>query len=342
MKKLFFLTLIVFLFIGSCSKNNLRSQWLIPENEVEDGGPGKDGIPAIMNPEFISIDEVDFLSDNDLVIGVILNGEIKAYPHPILDWHEIVNDKVDDINIALTYCPLTGTAIAWNRTFGNSTTTFGVSGKLYNSNLIPYDRETDSYWSQIGLNCVNGELIGSVIETFPVLETSWKTWKKLYPDAEIMSTNTGFSRDYNRYPYGAYRTNNSSLLFPVSPFDDRLLSKERVLGVLNMGANKVYSINKFTEPQVIFDTVGSDKLIIIGSKEDNFIVAFFGDDALNNLTIDLTELPVIAKDADGNELDITGKVVNGPLAGLQLEQPTAFMGYWFSFGAFYPGIEIYE
>ena len=131
------------------SSNSLQNEWLIPEGLVRDGGPGKDGIPAISDPKFTQASAVDYLKDEDLVIGLKYNEEIKVYPHIILDWHEIVNDEIDEFAFALTYCPLTGTAINWNRKLNGITTTFGVSGLLYNSNLIPYDRETDSNWSQM-------------------------------------------------------------------------------------------------------------------------------------------------------------------------------------------------
>ena len=271
----------------SCSKENGNTQqdWLIPADEVEDGGPGKDGIPSIDNPIFIDVNEVNFLADNALVVGMIYDGEAKAYPHPILDWHEIVNDEIGDRKVALTYCPLTGTAIAWNRNLDGQTTTFGVSGKLYNSNLIPYDRATDSYWSQANLNCVNGERIGSVIETFPIIETTWSTWKSLYPNSKVLSTQTGFSRDYTAYPYGDFRTNNDFIIFPFTPFDSRLPTKERVLGVLNNGNNRAYSINEFSDAQVLEDQLGGDELLIIGSRAQNFIVAFKDTVSYTHLTL---------------------------------------------------------
>jgi len=343
MKKIFFLSLAFGIFLISCNKTTSpSSEWLIPSEQVRDGGPGKDGIPSVDNPNFISVDAVDFLSDEDLIVGVFHNGKIKGYPHPILDWHEIVNDEIDDRKLALTYCPLTGTAIAWNREIDGNTTTFGVSGKLYNNNLIPYDRATDSYWSQIGLNCVNGERIRMKADLFPVVEMTWKAWKDNFPDAEVMSTATGYSRNYNNYPYGDYRTNNSYFLFPRNPADDRLPAKERVLGILNNGENKAYSIENFVTPTVIYDKVGEDNFIIVGSKEAKFIVAFEDNGLLEDLTFNFENLPIIGTDTNGNQLDISGQIVAGPLAGTQLAQPEAFIGYWFSFGSFYPGIDIYN
>ncbi len=330
------------LLISCSTKDNpAPRRWLIPEGQVRDGGPGKDGIPSVDNPSFITIDEVDFLADDDLVVGMYYNGHAKAYPHPILDWHEIVNDDFDDRSFALTYCPLTGTGIAWNRMVDGQLTTFGVSGKLYNNNLLPYDRRTDSYWSQLKLECVNGELIGTSPEVFSTLETTWATWKKMYPNSKILSKNTGFSRNYGVYPYGNYKTDNNYFLFPNSPQDDRLPSKERVLGVLNNGNNKVYSINLFETPRVIYDQLGADEIMVIGSKPDHFIVAFYKKD-IEGFMVDLGDLPILGTDASGNVLTVSGRIIAGPENGAQLLQPVSFMGYWFAFGAFYRDIAIYE
>ena len=175
--------------------NNPDDIWLIPFNDLRDGGPGKDGIPSIDNPIFADASSV-FLSDDELIVGIKQGDVVKAYPHYILDWHEIVNDDVNGINTTLNYCPLTGTAFAWKSTTGSTFTTFGVSGLLYNSNMILYDRETDSNWSQIQQRCVNGELIGSIPETVMVIETDWKTWKASFPNSQVLTTQTGFVKPY--------------------------------------------------------------------------------------------------------------------------------------------------
>lgn len=170
--------------------------WLIPVAEVRDGGPGKDGIPAIDNPNFISASAVTYLNDNDLVLGFADGNNVSAYPHSILDWHEIINVDTENHSIAVIYCPLTGTGIGWDRVINEKKTTFGVSGLLYNSNIIPYDRLTGSNWSQLLLKSVNGELSGTLPKTYNLIETTWKTWKAMYPASRVVSTNTGFNRNY--------------------------------------------------------------------------------------------------------------------------------------------------
>ena len=158
MKKLFSL-LLIFVFI-SCSEEpdfpdstigGGGTGWLIDRTKIFDGGPGKDGIPALENPDMASIgsSDLDILTDEDLVLVYKSGSVVKAYAHPILDWHEIINDEINGEHIAITYCPLTGTGIGWGREINSEVTTFGVSGLLFETNLIPYDRLTDSNWSQM-------------------------------------------------------------------------------------------------------------------------------------------------------------------------------------------------
>ncbi len=352
------LYMIMFIFI-SCSEddrpfladnvngqrdNSDNGEWLVPDDEVFDGGPGKDGIPAISNPGFTGPGEAQYLTDNDLVLGLVKDGVARAYPHNILDRHEIVNDSFDDLVIAVIYCPLTGTGTGWNRRVMGSITTFGVSGLLYNSNVIPYDRETDSNWSQILLKAVNGPLKGTKAETLNLFETSWATWKSMYPETLVLSENTGYKRNYKLSPYGDYKT-NSAILFPVNNYDDRLYGKERVLGVLVDDKAKAYSFEKFgTSISLVHDTHNGKDLVIAGSQEKNFIVAFRRD-ARSGRTLQFNavenSLPVIMQDNEGTLYDVFGQAVEGPGKGLHLRTVTQFMGYWFAWAAFYPEIEIY-
>jgi len=239
MKKALFLFCTLGLLLSYSCKKSQDSNWLIPSDKVEDGGPGKDGIPALDNPNFISSEEVTYLNDSDLVLGLKVGNTVRAYPIPILDWHEIINDEIEGKQIAIVYCPLTGTGIGWDRMVNGNLTTFGVSGLLYNSNIIPYDRSTDSNWSQMLLKAVNGELIGMGIDTYTLFETEWGLWKEMYPEAEVVSTDTGHARNYNSYPYGSYRTDNR-LIFPVTDSDDRRTLKDRVLGVIIDEQAKLY------------------------------------------------------------------------------------------------------
>jgi len=329
---------------SSPGSDSLKS-WAIPRDEVFDGGPGKDGIPALEDPEFISAEAADFMSDDELVIGFVVGDEARAYPHHILDWHEIINDRVGEVNIALTYCPLTGTGIGWNREIDGMVTTFGVSGLLYNSNLIPYDRKSNSNWSQMRLDCVNGELRGKEVETFPIIETTWLTWKEMYPNTKVVSRNTGHNRNYGRYPYGNYRTSHSYLIFPVSNEDDRLPNKERVLGIVQSGSVRVYSFSSFGDAvSVVNDELNGKNFVIVGNKEDNFMVSFsndMGDGSTLSFSAVQGQYPVVMTDDEGNLWDVSGRAVAGPRKDARLDVPPSFIGYWFSFAAFYPDLSIY-
>jgi len=321
--------------------------WDIPISEVFDGGPGKDGIPALENSVFIGVNEVDFLADDDLVLGVINDGEIKAYPHAILDWHEIINDKVGDLPLAVTYCPLTGTGIGWDRTIRGEITTFGVSGLLYNANLIPYDRLTDSNWSQMRLDCVNGVLRGESIPTYSLVETSWATWKAMFPDSRVVSTQTGYSRNYSRYPYGDYKTNNQNIIFPVKPEDSRLPAKERVHCVINGDQAMAFRFTEFAEGALYNEVFGGDTIVVAGSQTGNFIQSYINRTE-NGQTLDLQyhhledDPSVIMSDSEGNLWNLFGVAVSGPREGQRLEPTVSYMGYWFAVGAFFPELEIFN
>ena len=335
---------LLLLTVFSCNKNEVSGEWLIPREEVFDGGPGKDGIPSIDNPELISSSEASYLDDHDVVVGFRSGNDIRAYPHPILDWHEIINDELAGVDVAIIYCPLTGTATAWDRNIDGKKTTFGVSGLLYNTNIIPYDRKTDSNWSQMQLECVNGKLAGEKPKIYHSFETSWGTWRAMYPNSTVVSSNTGFSRNYNRYPYGDYRSNNNSLLFPVDNLDNRVPAKERVHGVIIRDKVKAYRFKDFAAGlTVIRDQVNGEPVIVAGDSVRNFIVSFhriLPDNNILAFEAVQDQLPVIMKDDEGNLWDIFGFATEGPRKGQQLISTLGFMGYWFAWGAFYENIEL--
>lgn len=317
--------------------------WLIPFAEVRDGGPGKDGIPAIDDPKFIKANEADYLNDDDLVLGFADGGEVRAYPHKILDWHEIVNDDTPNHSLAVIYCPLTGTGIGWDRNVGDKKTTFGVSGLLYNSNIIPYDRSTDSNWSQLLLKSVNGNLMGSRPIIHNLAETSWKTWKTMFPNSNVLSLSTGYNRNYQNYPYGSYKT-NENLLFPVSNSDSRMHQKERVLAVFENDKAIAFRFDQLeTNDHLITALFNDKKLVVTGNKDANIMVAF--DSELDDGTVLefqplKGQLPNILTDNEGNTWEIFGRAIDGPRKGEKLRPVPQMMGYWFAFAAFYPEISL--
>ncbi len=340
--------IIIILTFSECSQpsenpqSSVDGEWLIPQNEVFDGGPGQDRIPALTNPVIEPVQNITYLKDDDLVIGVKNDNNIRAYPHVILDWHEIINDNVGNLSVAVTYCPLTGSAIGWNRILNGSETIFGVSGLLYNSNLIPYDRATGSRWSQMLMKSVNGSLIGKNIKTETVVETTWKTWKEMYPESKVVSKNTGYSRSYGFYPYGDYKTNNNNLLFPVSHKDNRLPAKERVFGILINGDAFAFTFDFFNTINLTNTTLSNVPVVIYGNKEKNLAIAYESTVGNKVLNFNLTDknLPAVFKDDLGNVWNIFGEAIEGPDKGTKLKPVTAFISYWFAWAAFYPDTEL--
>ncbi|MEM6805768.1 MAG: DUF3179 domain-containing protein [Bacteroidota bacterium] len=317
-------------------------QWNIPLDEVFDGGLGKDGIPSLDNPNFSPAGEVNPAFDDILVMGIEHEGELKAYPVSMLNWHEIVNDEINGLEVAITYCPLTGTGIGWGRRLDGFLTTYGVSGLLYNTNLIPYDRRTGSNWSQQRLECINGPLRGRLPESYTLIETTFRSWKKSFPNSQVLNANTGFDRRYSEYPYGTYLVDDELLFFPVDPLDRRLPLKERVLGVLEEGEERAYRFNELAEGmEVIQDTLANKAILIVRSQRDNINAAFYPLEGKNYTAVQ-DDLPRILLDEEGNYYDLAGRVIEGPRSGEKLTRPLSFIGYWFSWGAFYPGIEVYN
>jgi len=204
---------------------------LIPPLEILPGGPPRDGIPSIDHPEFVIPQESDFLKPDDRILGIVISGTPKAYPIKILNWHEIVNDTVGDFHFAVTYCPLCGTGVAFSADILGEHLVFGVSGLLYNSDVLLYDRKSESLWSQIMGQAVTGPFKGRRLEMLPLLHTTWDEWRTRYPTTAVLSTKTGFSRDYSRNPYAGYEK-STRLYFKISHTPPRTYhQKERVLGI---------------------------------------------------------------------------------------------------------------
>jgi Protein of unknown function (DUF3179) len=321
--------------------------WLIPKNEVFDGGPGKDGIPSIDNPKMVAMDEVDFLEDNDLVVLFSKGGKLSIYAHKILDWHEIVND----VDVTVSYCPLTGTSIGINRNLEQNglkkKTSFGVSGLLYNTNLILYDRLTDSYWSQMKNQCVAGDLVGTFPQNEILVETTYKTVKEMFGSAQVLSNRTGYysKEQYGNYPYGDYKTNDNRLLFPVSNTDVRVPGKERVLGVLIGNDAQAFRLSSFTGgTNVINSTIGGEAVVVVGNNKRNFSVAYKSHFTNKNTNLTFASISEsgqsIFKDNLGNNYNILGEVVSGPNIGERLAGTHSYMSFWFAWAAFYPATGI--
>lgn len=200
----------------------------IPVEDILRGGPPRDGIPALTDPAVLTAAEAPW-ADEARVIGVEIDGEARAYPLAILNWHELVNDSLGGTPILVSYCPLCGTGMVFDREVAGVPRHFGVSGLLYRSDLLLYDRESESLWSQIAATAVTGPASGQRLRLLRSRQQSWKHWREAHPDTSVLSPATGHVRNYSRSPYGDYERNDR-LYFPV-PLDSRYAPKVQTLGI---------------------------------------------------------------------------------------------------------------
>lgn len=222
----------------------------VPVDKILAGAPSRDIIPAIDHPKFVTVDEVMFLESDDRVLGMEYQGISKAYPIKILNYHEIVNDVFVADPVVITYCPLCGSGVAYKADIAGRRYRFGVSGLLYNSDVLFFDRETDSLWSQLMYQAITGPLKGKRLQPFAIQHTTWQDWKNRYPDTLVLSLETGYFRDYSRDPYNKYKMDRN-IWFPVDLQINRFHPKEMVLGLEIAGKFKAYpfsEIAKVTTP----------------------------------------------------------------------------------------------
>ncbi len=237
-------------------------KYIIDPDKIISGGPPKDGIPSIDDPKFVSVEEADqWIQDNELVLALVYKDVKRVYPLQIMVWHEVVNDNIAGDPILITYCPLCGSGIAYERKIEGETVEFGTSGKLFNSNLVMYDRKTDTYWQQIDGKAIVGELTGMELKEISVDTVVWRDWKKAHPDSEVLSQDTGFNRAYGRDPYGSYYE-DSFLIFPVEGRDDRVHPKTVVFGIEIDGKFKAYGEEDLKKAGAIEDEFSGIKLKI--------------------------------------------------------------------------------
>ena len=219
---------------------------LIPREKIHHGGPARDGIPSIDKPRFISVNKASYLNAQDRILGLVYDDVIHAYPIKILNYHEIVNDHINGQAIVISYCPLCGSGMAFKPAFASDDNSFGVSGLLYNSDMLLYDRKTESLWSQIMGTAISGRLKGTKLETVQLVDTSWENWIKQHPQTKVLSNRTGYFRNYDKHPYGDYNI-NAALYFPINNTNARYHPKERVIGITIKDKHKVYPFSELAK-----------------------------------------------------------------------------------------------
>lgn len=280
------------------------SNTLIDADKILSGGPAKDGIPAIDKPIFMPVAVASHLKPDDRILGIKINGVSKAYPIAILNWHELVNDEVAGQRFIISYCPLCGTGVAFSSRVKDSDLNFGVSGLLYNSDVLLYDRQTESLWSQILGKAVSGDFIGQKLIKLPLTHTSWSDWKASHPQSQVLTEQTGHSRDYRRNPYSGYEKSRALYFQVTDKAPDWFHPKERVLGLEVDDRFKAYPFSEI-------DKAGKTSL------DDRF--------AGQNIKIhwDKNNQSASLSDASGKQI-------------------AAIEGFWFAWFAFHPNTEVFR
>lgn len=309
--------------------------------EITWGGVDKDGIPALTNPDLIEVNKANYLSDAEPVFGIEINGDVRAYPYRIMDWHEMFNDVIGGVPVSLAYCTLCGSGILYDTGVEgrDEPFVFGSSGFLFRSNKLMYDQATHSLWNQFTGRPVVGELTGSGIELkiLPLVTTTWGEWKAQHPDTKVLALETGFRRDYT--PGKAYSRyfNSPELMFPALTKDERLLPKDQVFGLRMTGAEKAWSLNSFTGGQVINDRVGVVQLVIIGDAGTRTVRAYrstgkkFTKVGKNLNTVE----------HNGKKWEVTEQALIGP-DGENLSRLPGHIAYWFAWSGYIDNTKLYK
>jgi len=330
----------------------------IRTEEIMWGGVVVDGIPALDHAKMIQPSEADYLTPEEPVFGISINGDHRAYPLRILDWHEMANDTVGDVPVSLAYCTLCGAGIAFDgRASNGKTYSFGSSGFLYRSNKLMYDRQTNTLWNQLTGEPVLGELVGSGIKLnlLPVVVTSWESWLAQHPDTLVLDIHTGYERPY--FPgaaYGDYFAYQDTM-FPVWQRSDLLDTKARIYALQIEGVPKAYPIDLLSDAQVVNDTIGNTNLVLVATRGEIFVdgenqrvgpvIYKAGGEvrAYDRLDEEFSPGPDpdTVLDSEGSPWQVTEEALIGP-EGKVAARVNGHLAYWFGWYTFFPNTLIYE
>ena len=316
--------------------------------ELASGGPPKDGIPAIDEPKHDTVQQAnEWMEDREPVLALTLGGESRAYPLHILIWHEIVNDELGGVPATVTYCPLCNSALVFDRRFEGRMLDFGTTGKLRLSDLVMYDRQTESWWQQLTGEAIIGDLTGGQLTFIPAPLVAWSDFKSEHPEGTVLSRDTGHSRRYGENPYGFYDTRDKPMVFYRGPDDARLQAMERVLAVDHDGLSLAIPFSLITEEGVIPFELGDLEAVAFhqsgtASALDTFWLPGGRDVGSTNvfvpvidgqaLTFASTESGFLDTET-GSSWTILGRAVSGPLEGAQLTQVPHGNHFWFAWAA---------
>jgi hypothetical protein len=334
------------------------SRHCVPYNQILSGGPPKDGIPAIDAPKFVSVSQANtWLKPVEPVIFVQVGDDARAYPIQIFIWHEIVNDTVGGVPIAVTFCPLCNTAIAYERTVNGRVLDFGTTGRLRFSNLLMYDRQTESWWQQAIGQAIIGKFTGTKLVPRPAAIISWATFKAAHPDGRVLSRDTGYDRSYGQNPYAGYdNVNQSPFLYQGPTISGKLRPMARVLIVVLNSEAVAYPFDALQKVHVVNDTVGNTDVVVLwtpgtASPLDTATIAGgrnVGSATVYRRTLDGQDLTFmfngtrIVDKETGSGWDILGQALGGKLAGKTLTPVVAANSFWFAWAVFRPDTRVYQ
>ncbi len=329
----------------------------VPYSEIKRGGPPRDGITPIDHPVFETVSEASsYMTDHEPVVSVELGGESRAYPLAILIWHEIVNDELGGNPIAVTYCPLCNTAIVFDREVGEERRLldFGTTGYLRHSDMVMWDRQTESWWQQITGEAIVGEFTGARLEFLPARLVSWQDFKQAFPKGSVLSRETGYSRNYGRPPYPGYDSADSRPFMFVGELDDRLRPTERIVGLTFGDTAAAYPFMLFETSPVVNDTIeGRDITIFYAPDTMSPFLGMFGtsnpvvgsasvyDRNLNGISLTFyANDGVVVDEQTGSTWNIFGTATSGPLEGSALTPIPHDNHFWFAWYAFNPETQV--
>jgi hypothetical protein len=322
----------------------------VPFEEFRSGGPPRDGIPPIDEPSFVSVDAAnDWIEDREPVIALDVNGVVRAYPLQILTWHEVVNDDVGGIPVAVTFCPLCYAAIVFERPeHAGEVLTFGTTGNLRRSDLVMWDRQTESWWQQFSGEAIVGTLLGTELRKIVAPLVSWGEFRSRYPDADVLSRDTGHSRSYGENPYVGYDDVSKPPWLYEGPVGDALRPMERVVGVELGESDRAYTLKLISEEKVLHDELDDTSIVVFWTKHAASALDMrkiadsktIGSVGVYRATIDDIVLAFEEKDGSfidsstGSTWNVFGEAVKGPLKGQRLIPIVHHNTWWFVWGAF--------
>ncbi len=330
---------------------------LIPRDRIVSGGPPPDGIPSIDDPVFQPVGEVDWIADAEPVLALRVGDQVRAYPVQIMLWHEIVNDTISGVPVAVTYCPLCNSAVAFERRVDGRLLEFGTSGALYQSAMVMYDRQTESLWTHFDGRAVVGDLVGAELDLLPVSTVSWRDFRMAHPGAGVLSRDTGVDRPYGENPYGAYDQRDAPLTgFFVGDPDARTAAMRRIVGVNDGGASLAVATDQLARvgvlaadldgrPVTLWHAPGTASALgdrAVAQGDDVGASGVFRAERDGRVLSFARRGDRFVDDQTGTTWNILGEGIDGPLAGERLDAIPHVDTFWFAWATYRPGTTLLD